>query len=195
MRKAVMLMWYVIQVLKGREDAMAELIGRVAPASACEECFSPKYATEMKVGGRWVPCKKDLFPGYIIAVTDDPAALEACLRGIDGFARVLMQGSEYVPLAADEVELIGAFTRAGRRVVPMSRGFKAGERVVITEGPLVGHEYLIKSINRHKSLAFLEVDLCGRRVATRVGLAVLSPVDAPEARVAGLYPKEALQGA
>ena len=41
-------------------------------------------------------------------------------------------------------------------------------------GPLLGHEGLIKTINRRKSTAYLELDLCGRRVTTRVGLAVLS---------------------
>ena len=44
----------------------------------------------------------------------------------------------------------------------------------MTAGPLLGHEGLIKTINRRKSTAYLELDLCGRRVATRVGLAVLS---------------------
>lgn len=56
-------MWYVIQVLKGREDAMAALIGRVVPAGVLDECFSPKYVTEAKVRGTWVPVQKDLFPG------------------------------------------------------------------------------------------------------------------------------------
>lgn len=44
----------------------------------------------------------------------------------------------------------------------------------MTAGPLLGHEGLIKTINRRKCTAYLELDLCGRRVNTRVGLAVLS---------------------
>lgn len=44
----------------------------------------------------------------------------------------------------------------------------------MTAGPLLGHECLIKTINRRKSTAFLELNLCGRCVTTRVGLAVLS---------------------
>lgn len=44
----------------------------------------------------------------------------------------------------------------------------------MTAGPLLGHEGLIKTINRRKCTAYLELDLCGRRVITRVGLAVLS---------------------
>lgn len=50
----------------------------------------------------------------------------------------------------------------------------SGANIVVTAGPLLGHEGLIKTINRRKSTAYLELDLCGRRVTTRVGLAVLS---------------------
>lgn len=57
---------------------------------------------------------------------------------------------------------------------PVIPGLKDGDQVVVTAGPLLGHEGLIKTINRRKSTAYLELDLCGRRVTTRVGLAVLS---------------------
>ena len=89
-------------------------------------------------------------------------------------ARVLSQDGQFVPLAKEEVQLIGGFTHAGDRVVPMSEALKDGDQVVVTAGPLLGHEGLIKTINRRKSTAYLELDLCGRRVTTRVGLAVLS---------------------
>lgn len=58
--------------------------------------------------------------------------------------------------------------------MPMSEALKNGDQVVVTEGPLLGHEGLIKTINRRKSTAYLELDVCGRRVTTRFGLAVLS---------------------
>ena len=88
--------------------------------------------------------------------------------------RVLAQDGQFVPLAKEEVQLIGGFTHRGDRVVPMSEALKDGDQVVVTAGPLLGHEGLIKTINRRKSTAYLELDLCGRRVTTRVGLAVLS---------------------
>ena len=185
-------MWYVIQVLKGREDAMAELIGRIAPADVLKECFSPKYATEMKIRGRWVPCERDLFPGYLVAVTDAPRELEAALMQMPEFARVLSQGGEFIPLEREEVELIGTFTDRGKRVVPMSRAVKEGERVVIVEGPLLGHEGLIREVDRRKSVAVVELDVCGRKLSTRMGLAVVSAPEDPAAKRAELYRREAL---
>ena len=58
--------------------------------------------------------------------------------------------------------------------MPMSEALKDGDQVVVTAGPLLGHEGLIKTINRRKCTAYLELNLCGRSVTTRVGLAVLS---------------------
>lgn len=167
-------MWYVIQVQGGREEAMAQRIEQLVPSDVFDEVFYPKYTTEIKQRGAWQQVQKPLFPGYLVCVTRDPRGVQRRLNAMDGFARVLAQGDEFVPLACEERELIGAFTRRGERVVPMSEAFKDGDRVVVTEGPLLGHEGLIKDINRHKCTAYLEVDLCGRRVSTRVGLAVLS---------------------
>lgn len=167
-------MWYVIQVINGREDVMREHIERVVPAGATQELFYPQYQTEIKVHGEWVNTTKPLFPGYLICDTADPRTVQQYLLRMDGFARVLAQDGQFVPLAKEEVQLIGGFTHRGDRVVPMSEALKDGDQVVVTAGPLLGHEGLIKTINRRKSTAYLELDLCGRRVTTRVGLAVLS---------------------
>lgn len=174
--------WYVIQVITGQERAMAELIERVADAQTCEECFFPQFETEIKVRGAWVRIRKPLFPGYIIAVSRRPEELVRQLRQMPQFARLLAMGEQFVPLAKEEVELIGGFTSKGDRVVPMSMGVKVGVDVVVTEGPLKGHEGLISEINRRKSTAYLQIQLCGRIVTARVGLGVLSAGATSEVR-------------
>lgn len=171
---AVMRMWYVIQVQTGQERQMAELIERVAKPQALDECFFPQYETEIKVRGQFVRCAKPLFGGYVIAVTGTPERVVRILRELPQFAHLLVQGDRFVPLAPEEVELIGGFTQAGERVVPMSMAVKVGDDVVVTSGPLKGHEGLISEINRHKSVAILRMELCGRTVSARVGLGVVS---------------------
>lgn len=59
-------MWYVIQVINGREDVMRERIERMVPAGAMQELFYPQFQTEIKVHGEWVNTTKPLFPGYLI---------------------------------------------------------------------------------------------------------------------------------
>ena len=43
--------WYVIQVSTGAERKLCDLIERLSPAGAVEECFSPRYATQIKRAG------------------------------------------------------------------------------------------------------------------------------------------------
>lgn len=45
-------MWYVIQVINGREDIMRERIEHVLPTGAMQELFYPQFQTEIKV--EWV---------------------------------------------------------------------------------------------------------------------------------------------
>lgn len=147
-------MWYVIQVINGREDVMRERIERVVPVGAIQELFYPQFQTEIKVHGEWVNTTKPLFPGYLICDTEDPCTVQQYLLRMDDFARVLAQDGQFVPLAKEETLLIGSFTHGGDRVVPMSEALKDGDQVVVTAGPLLGHEGLIKTINRRKRCLF-----------------------------------------
>ena len=87
-----MLVWYVIQVINGREDVMRERIERMVPAGAMQELFYPQYQTEIKVHGEWVDTTKPLFPGYLICDTADPRTVQQYLLRMDDFARVLCPG-------------------------------------------------------------------------------------------------------
>lgn len=126
-------MWYVIQVINGREDVMRERIERMVPAGAMQELFYPQFQTEIKVHGEWVNTTKPLFPGYLICDTADPRTVQQYLLRMDDFARVLSQDGQFVPLAEEEVQLIGGFTRKGDRVVPMSEALKDGDQVVVRQ--------------------------------------------------------------
>ena len=124
-------MWYVIQVINGREDVMRERIERMVPAGAMQELFYPQFQTEIKVHGEWVNTTKPLFPGYLICDTADPRTVQQYLLHMDDFARVLSQDGQFVPLAKEEVQLIGSFTHRGDRVVPMSEALKDGGQVCL----------------------------------------------------------------
>lgn len=72
-------MWYVIQVINGREDVVRERIERMVPAGAMQELFYPQFQTEIKVHGLWVDTTKPLFPGYLICDTADPRTVQQYL--------------------------------------------------------------------------------------------------------------------
>ncbi len=154
---------------------------RLIPHEILEECFVPSYATQKKIHGAWYPCTRVLFPGYVIAVTDEIEDLRSSLKKVPEFTRLVSSGEMLLPLDAAERELICAFTNPGERTVEMSVGVKEDTRVVVTSGPLVGHEGWIERVDRRHSVAMLKVEMFGRTLRTKVGLAILAARPGQEA--------------
>ena len=171
--KDVIDVWYVVQVAAGREANAEAMIRRFVDEGALEECFVPRYELMKSFRGEWRLCTAKLFPGYVIAVTDDIDALEAELRKVPAFTKLLASGDAFLPLAPEEIDWIAAFTESGDRVIEMSEGVIEGDQVRITKGPLRHHEGWIKKINRHKRLAYLEIEMFGRTLEAKVGLGIV----------------------
>lgn len=165
--------WYVIQVLSGKEESLCELILAAAGRSLVGECFCPSFATQKKIKGEWKNATQTLFPGYVIAVTSNVGELKHRLSSVTRFTRLLKMGEDFVPLSFAEKSWLSEYTSKGQREIPMSMGVMEGDKVRVISGPLKGHEAWITSINRRKCLAFIKMDMFGREMETKVGLAVL----------------------
>ena len=166
-------MWYVVQVATGQEQAAVDMICEAAADSpALKECFCPRYKTGEKHGGAWQTVEKVLFPGYIIVVTNQIERVEQGLRGVKAFTRLLGNDKAFVPLSKDEMAWIDAFTQKDDRTVQMSEGYVDGGKLVITAGPLLHHEGLIRKVNHRKKRAYLQVKMFGRLVNAEVGLSI-----------------------
>ncbi len=166
--------WYVVQVTGGSEARMARLIEDVATPGVVEECFLPRYETEIKVRGEFRRVEKPLLVGYLFVVTQDPAQLGRDLAKIPEFARVLKRDGAYAPLSREDEAWLSSVTKKDCRTVPMSFGVAVGDRIVVTEGPLTGCEAMISEVDRRRSVAYLSFEICGRRVKTRVGLGIVA---------------------
>lgn len=174
--------WYVVQVQAGREhiacNTMRRIIGGLqeldpdAPA-LMSECFSPSFERRRKRNGEWVFEKRPLLPGYVIVVTDEPYKLRDTLYAVPEFTRLVAMGKTYVPLSQDDKSWIERWTKQGDRVIPMSLAYKRGDTIVVTDGPLVGHEAMITKVNRRKRVAHVEVRAGQMIIHTTVGLEVL----------------------
>lgn len=173
--------WYVIQVQSGKELEAARTIERVCSETESiltavplvEECFSPRYATRIKIRGDWRDISRPLLPGYVIAVTERPQELASVLHSIPRLTRLLTVGDDFVPLRSEEKVWIEEATKKGDRVVPMSIAVGKGDAFSVTEGPLKGREGLVTKVNRRKCQAIVELHVGQITIRTKVGLAIL----------------------
>lgn len=176
--------WYVVQVATGNEDYMCQAIKRAcadfdkgamseANRVGLHECFSPRFASRKKRKGAWYDTTRALIPGYVIADAHNPEKLAGALRGIEAFGRVLSSGGVYAPLDDAERRWIQAQIGDGGRTIPLSFGSKVGDKLVITSGPLKGHESKIVSVDRKNCIAHVEFHAGQITFKTSVGLAVM----------------------
>ena len=166
-------MWYVVQTLSGREGRVCDLMERLVESELLEECFVLRYETVKKIRGEWRTCTAVLFPGYLIVVSDRIAELQAQLKQIPQFASILNNDGTFIPLEPHEVAWIDAFTEKEHRVIGMSEGVIEGDQIVVLKGPLVNRTGWIRKINRRKRTAYLEIEMFGRTIQTKIGLGIV----------------------
>ncbi|WP_172135191.1 transcription termination/antitermination NusG family protein [Adlercreutzia sp. ZJ473] len=166
--------WYVARVHEGREEAAAHDLKSLVSEELLRDCFVPKVQLLQKRQGEWVTVERLLYPGYVFAVSDSPRGLDRRLSSLSFPARLIgQQRTTYVPLTADEQ---GWFESVldGRRTLRPSAGVIERDQVRVSEGPLRGFEGRIRKLNRHKALAFVEVNMPDRPVLLRAALAITS---------------------
>lgn len=165
---------FVVQAIGGQEDRAAALIAKLVQG-AVEDCFVPKREVMHRKSGQWHHTLERLFPGYVFVQTSAPGQVREALGRVPAFTRMLTSaGDTCLPLTADEVAWINAVTDVDTHVMEMSEGVIEGDRVIVIRGPLKGHEVLIARIDRHKRLAWMDMNMFGRHKTIRVGLEIVS---------------------
>jgi transcriptional antiterminator NusG len=162
-------MWYVIWTSTGSEK---KALAGISDDPQAKRAFIPRRAVQIKRNGEWVKVEKPLFPGYLFVDTDEVESLADEVRRIEGFNKILTVNKEFCPLYDRDADLIESLYGNGG-LFDVSEGMIEGDRIIVTSGPLKGQEGLIKKIDRHKRLAYLESDMFGQTICAAVGLEIV----------------------
>ncbi len=165
---------YVLQVIGGQESRVSEMISSCVSSGVVRECFIPRYEAMHRVRGAWRRRTEMLVPGYLFVDCDDAGVLSEQLRRVPAFTRLLGNDNTFIPLDAEEASWLNAFTDIGDRVVKMSEGVIEGDKVIVLNGPLMGHEGMISKVDRHRRIAHLDVRILGRIKTVKIGLEIVN---------------------
>lgn len=164
---------YVIQVTGGNEVHVRDLITRLL-GPLVGECFIPQREVFRRVGGEWVTLRERLFPGYLFITTNKIQEVSQRLSRVPAFTRLLGKSDErIIPLTREEVAWLRVLLTPQTKVLETSEGIIEGDRVIVTEGPLKGHEAQIVKIDRHRRFAYLDMRMFGRAKTIKVGLRIV----------------------
>lgn len=165
-------MWYVLQVMFGREADLQTLFSVYFDHDLLQDCFCPTYEASYKKAGVRQVVHRRLFPGYLFLVTEDIQKVEWQLKGIPDMTKILKVDREYIPLTeAEQTFLEGHLDQ--EHVLPMSRGYQVGEEICITEGAFAGYQGRLKAVDRHNRYGVISLEMFGRNVDMQFGLEVV----------------------
>lgn len=147
----------MIQVISGQEEKIVKLIDQER-----FHAFIPKKVKFLIRKGVKIRVYEPLFRGYVFVETDaDALGFQAFLlervKPLKEFVRVLRHREQDLETVYPEEKAWILKYCDRQMVIEPSIGYIEGDRILITEGPLVGQEHLIKRVNRHKR--WVEVEL------------------------------------
>ena len=85
---------------------------------------------------------------------------------------VCMEKTNMRYVTEEDIEIVELLS-GEERLMKFSEGWIQGDKVMVTKGPLKGMEGNISRIDRHKRVAWLNVELFGRTVDLQAGLEII----------------------
>lgn len=168
-------MWYVIQTMAGQEEIVKLMLEKYLPGDSYEACRILYYVRKKRYRGEWHEVKERLLPGYLFLVAESPWPAWQALKRVTKFSRLLRNYEENViyPIAKDEEAFLRRIA-GDKDEVELSYGVIEGDKVKIISGSLTGMEAVIRRIDRHKRVAYIEMAIFGESKLVQVGLEVVA---------------------
>jgi len=168
--------WYVLFVRGGYEQEINEFFNHEGLAS-----FIPMKDEIFIRQGKKTIVQKPLYKNYLFIESDlSQLQLSQLLKTYrqrkEGIIKLLTYEDEETPALSTEERNFLEKLLNKNKVLETSTGYIENDKVVITEGPLLGYESSITKIDRHKRRATLSIDLCGRITEVNVSLEILKKI-------------------
>ncbi|MEG0170018.1 antiterminator LoaP [Anaerorhabdus sp.] len=169
-------MWYVVYVKGSQEDKVAQFL-----QDNQINAFIPMKEKFHRKEGKLIKVNQVLFPNYIfIETTDNYIDFSEKFNQFKIRNKNLIKQLRYdlegtPPLQEEEINILEKLLGLNK-IVEVSLGFIEDDKVVITDGPLMGFESYITYINRHKREAKLEIELLGSKREVTVSLDILTKI-------------------
>lgn len=164
-------MWFVLHCPKGNETEIVHSCKQHIPQDILTDAFTLTYRCLKKRQGVWQQESMPLFPEYVFLESQEEASLSKALERFRTVVHVLEDADKLSSVCPGEEEMLKTLCSSSHEI-KLSRGYIRGSETHVTEGPLQGYEKLIKKIDRHRRLAWLELPILGDARRVKAGLEI-----------------------
>ena len=166
-------MWYVIQVMTGKEEKVKSVIEEKVSRELYDRCFLIKRERVWRREGKCLLHLETLFPGYLFLSTEKPEAVYQELKAIPQFTKLLQaEPQEFLAVEADEKEFLENLIDGDpENVVRLSQVvLNSDKEIVSAEGPLA--HYVDRIVKKKVRLRYvmIETTLFGKERTVLVGI-------------------------
>jgi Transcription antiterminator len=163
--------WYAVFVKTGQEDKVKEKLQYCLTGKNVRVLVPKRRLLERK-NGNWGQKIRILFPGYVFL--NGPIGIEEyySLKKVPGLIRVLKDGHGLLNISEQEITVISRLMCNGE-TVGSSNVMVNGSRIVVTDGPLLGLDGLIESINKRKGRARVRINLMNELRVVELAVSVI----------------------
>lgn len=171
--------WYVLFVRAGKEQSVEHLLKTWLNSYGFLP-FIPMNERIFKNSGIIKKELKPLFPGYVfieseLSSPDFIRIINPLIHSSNNIIRLLRYSdSEFSVREAEKNMLLKLYN--DDYCIESSSGIMVGDRIIVTDGPLIGCESKIKKLNRHKREAWIEIEFMGDKRLVNVSLQVVERI-------------------
>jgi len=159
--------WYVLFVATGNEDKVKERIHFRLEDEI--KALVPKRRMRERKDGKWEDKIRTLFPGYVLLKGEMSNKKYNLIKDIPGVFRLLMDGGGPQEISEHEIEIISRLT-ANNEIIERSSVYIQGGEVMVIDGPLLGLEGYIQSIDKRKGRVKVIFNLMGEPRAVELSV-------------------------
>ena len=168
--------WYLLFVKGGMEDEICDFL-----QTQGFDAFYPKKKVVYRKQGIKTLVDKPMFPNYIFIDSElDHVNFSSEISKLkyikDGILKEVKYDNEGTSALYEQEQIFLEKLLGRNRIVEYSIGFIENDRVIITEGPLMGLESNIIHIDRHKRVCTLQIEMLGQKREVKVSLEIVSKI-------------------
>ena len=167
--------WFAVRVKSRSEKSVAA----IARYNGFEQ-FLPLYRSRRRWSDRVKSLDLPLFPGYVFCRIDPECRLQ--LLTVPGVQYIVGAGKTPLPVNNAEIAALQVAAQSGLPAEPWPF-LRAGQRVLLEDGPLAGLEGLLVEIRKNYRL-LLSVTLLNRSVAVEIDRDWVTPLREPSRKIA-----------
>ncbi|MDD2592340.1 MAG: antiterminator LoaP [Erysipelotrichaceae bacterium] len=169
--------WYILYVKANREEKINQYL-----KTKGIDVFVPKRDVIYKRCNKKFLVRKLLFTNYIFVRSNLDQShfiyqIKEYKNEVEGIIRVLTYDKTGTPALNDQEKAFFKKLLGVHDVVTPSVGYIENDKVVITEGPLLGMESKIVSINKHKKYAKIVGKMFERDIIVEVSLDIVKKLE------------------